>query len=53
VLPGPVRSSGVDTGGTFTDVILLDPRSGQIVTAKTPSAPADPSRSFVAGIKLE
>jgi N-methylhydantoinase A len=41
---------GVDTGGTFTDVILLDPISGRIVTAKVPSSPADPSRSFVAGI---
>src|SRR5258706_534263 len=28
----------------------LDPMHGRIVTAKTPSAPADPSRSFVAGI---
>jgi N-methylhydantoinase A len=41
---------GVDTGGTFTDVILLDPVSGRLVTAKVPSSPADPSRSFVAGI---
>jgi N-methylhydantoinase A len=41
---------GVDTGGTFTDVILLDPESGRIVTAKMPSSPADPSRSFAGGI---
>jgi N-methylhydantoinase A len=41
---------GVDTGGTFTDVILLDPESGRLVTAKVPSSPTDPSRSFVAGI---
>jgi N-methylhydantoinase A len=47
-LPGAVI--GVDTGGTFTDVILLDPVSGRIVTAKVPSSPSDPSRSFVAGI---
>jgi N-methylhydantoinase A len=47
-LPGVVI--GVDTGGTFTDIILLDPGSGRIVTAKVPSSPADPSRSFVAGI---
>jgi N-methylhydantoinase A/oxoprolinase/acetone carboxylase beta subunit len=40
---------GVDTGGTFTDVILLGPMNGRIVTAKTPCAPADPSRRFVAG----
>src|SRR5436190_13900183 len=41
---------GVDTGGTFTDVILLDPASGRPVTAKVPSSPADPSCSFGAGI---
>jgi hypothetical protein len=40
----------VDPGGTFTDVILLDPMHGWIVTAKTPCAPAGPSRSFVAGV---
>jgi N-methylhydantoinase A len=41
---------GVDTGGTFTDVILLDPASGHMVTAKTASTPADPSQGFSAGI---
>jgi hypothetical protein len=30
--------------------MLLEPMNGQIVTAKMPSAPADRSRSFVAGI---
>jgi len=45
---GPVI--GVDTGGTFTDVILLDPASRRLVAAKTPSSPADPSQGFVAGI---
>src|SRR5580698_1640185 len=46
--PGTVI--GVDTGGTFTDAILFDPVSGRLVTAKVPSSPADPSRSFAAGI---
>lgn len=41
---------GVDTGGTFTDVTLLDPHSGQIWTAKTPSTPDDPSRGFANGV---
>ncbi len=41
---------GVDTGGTFTDVILLHPATGRFATAKTPSSPTDPSRSFAAGI---
>ncbi|MGH7109376.1 MAG: hydantoinase/oxoprolinase family protein [Stellaceae bacterium] len=41
---------GVDTGGTFTDVILLDAVAGRIVTTKIPSSPTDPSRSFAAAI---
>ncbi|MBO0736739.1 MAG: hydantoinase/oxoprolinase family protein [Alphaproteobacteria bacterium] len=43
---------GVDTGGTFTDVILLDPASGRLHAAKTPSSPDDPSRSFIAGVGM-
>ena len=43
---------GVDTGGTFTDVILLDPATGRLLAAKTPSSPADPSRGFIAGIGI-
>ncbi len=41
---------GVDTGGTFTDVTLLDPVSGRLVTAKTSSTPHDPSIGFINGI---
>ena len=41
---------GVDTGGTFTDVTLLDPKSGVFWTVKTPSTPDDPSRGFGNGI---
>jgi N-methylhydantoinase A len=41
---------GVDTGGTFTDVTLLDQATGRIWTAKTPSTPDDPSRGFGTGI---
>jgi len=41
---------GVDTGGTFTDVTLLDPATGRLWTAKTPSTPDDPSRGFGNGI---
>src|SRR5919112_6181179 len=46
--PGAVL--GIDTGGTFTDVTLLDPRSGRFWKAKTPSTPDDPSRGFGDGI---
>ncbi len=41
---------GVDTGGTFTDVVALDESSGQLLSTKTPSTPADPSQGFMAGI---
>ena len=37
---------GIDTGGTFTDVTLLDPATGRVWTAKTPSTPDDPSQGF-------
>ena len=42
---------GIDTGGTFTDVVALDEDSGQVVTTKTPSTPADPAEGFLAGIE--
>src|SRR5689334_12004131 len=42
---------GIDTGGTFTDVVALDEESGQLVTTKTPSTPADPAEGFLAGIE--
>lgn len=40
----------IDTGGTFTDVTLLDRETGRSWTAKTPSTPDDPSRGFMTGI---
>ena len=41
----------LDVGGTFTDVILVDPAAGRLWTAKTPSTPEDPSRGFFAGVE--
>ena len=41
---------GIDTGGTFTDVVALDELTGQIVTTKTPSTPNDPADGFMIGI---
>ncbi|NNF13934.1 MAG: hydantoinase/oxoprolinase family protein [Gemmatimonadetes bacterium] len=38
----------VDTGGTFTDLVLLD--EGTIRTLKVPSTPDDPSRAVLDGI---
>lgn len=40
---------GVDTGGTFTDLILLTPEG--IRTYKTPSTPDDPARAIMTGVR--
>jgi N-methylhydantoinase A len=42
----------VDIGGTFTDIALHDPASGQVWRAKTPSVPSDPSQAFITGVRL-
>ena len=41
---------GIDTGGTFTDVVALDEDTGELVTTKTPSTPADPADGFIDGV---
>ncbi len=41
---------GIDTGGTFTDVTMIDIATGRIVNAKRPSTPSDPSSGFADGI---
>jgi len=39
----------VDTGGTFTDLVLLD--RGRIATLKVPSTPADPAQAVLDGVR--
>ena len=41
---------GVDVGGTFTDVVLVEESSGDILAAKVPTVPADPSQGCIDGI---
>ncbi len=41
---------GVDVGGTFTDVFVLDEETDAVVAAKVPSTPQDQSEGFVNGI---
>ena len=41
---------GIDTGGTFTDVVAFDEDTGELVTTKTPSTPGNPADGFLAGI---
>lgn len=41
---------GVDVGGTFTDLLALNPESGTFRVAKVPSTPEDQSVGFIAGL---
>ena len=41
---------GVDVGGTFTDLLLVDETSGKVFTAKVPSTPDDSSIGVLNGI---
>jgi len=43
------RLLGVDTGGTFTDLVLLD--GSKVRTYKLPSTPDDPSRAVLEGVR--
>ncbi len=41
---------GIDTGGTFTDLVVLHP-DGRSLQLKLPSTPDDPARALVAGLE--
>lgn len=41
---------GVDTGGTFTDLICVD-EAGESIIVKTPSTPDDPSVAIIDGLQ--
>jgi N-methylhydantoinase A len=43
-------SLGIDTGGTHTDLILIDREAGQTWTAKVQTTPADPLQGILSGI---
>ena len=42
---------GVDIGGTFTDLIFYDERTGAILVGKEPTTPSDPQRGVIAAIE--
>ncbi len=49
---------GIDTGGTFTDLVAVDPATGMITTFKTPSVPSNPGQALLnaiagAGIEMD
>ena len=41
---------GVDVGGTFTDLLLVNEKNGQAWSAKVPSTPADQSIGVLSGL---
>jgi N-methylhydantoinase A len=49
-LKNPIYVVGVDVGGTFTDIFVLDEAAGTVTTVKVPSTRDDQSKGFVQGI---
>jgi N-methylhydantoinase A len=47
---GEVRRAGVDVGGTFTDVVTVDPASGRLLQAKALTTYPDPTQGFLAAL---
>ncbi len=42
---------GVDTGGTFTDLVVFDPATGQLDTHKVSSTPDNPALAVLQGVQ--
>jgi 5-oxoprolinase (ATP-hydrolysing) len=49
-MPGRYRI-GLDIGGTFTDLVLTDDRTGEIHLHKVPTTPADPADGALQGLR--
>ena len=41
----------IDTGGTFTDVLMWDSQTSAFTTLKVPSTPAHPEEAFLQGVR--
>lgn len=50
-MAGGRHIAGVDVGGTFTDILLVDEEDGSVVAWKTPTTPDDPARGVLAGLR--
>ncbi|HVB64438.1 MAG TPA: hydantoinase/oxoprolinase family protein [Nitrolancea sp.] len=49
-MSGPRYRLGVDIGGTFTDLALLEQQSGTLITGKTLTTPSDPADGVLLGL---
>ena len=47
----PRYQIGVDIGGTFTDIMVVDERDGTMRAHKTPTTPDDPSTGLLSGVR--
>lgn len=43
--------AAADVGGTFTDLVLVDPSGASAAVVKLPTTPDDPSRALLHGIE--
>jgi len=43
---------GIDIGGTFTDFVIFDPSTNELVSFKLPSSPSNPSLAILEGIEI-
>jgi N-methylhydantoinase A len=46
---GATYRIGIDVGGTFTDLVLINEMTGEVVVDKVPTTPADPSEGTLQG----
>ncbi len=49
--PAPRLRIGIDTGGTFTDIVSIDGASGTMRVTKVASTPANPGIALARGVK--
>lgn len=49
-MPAAGLRIGIDTGGTFTDIVCVDAASGGLTVTKVPSTPANPALGLVDGV---
>lgn len=47
----PIYKLAVDTGGTFTDLCLLNEETGELTVSKVPSTPDNPAKAILAGLE--
>lgn len=43
---------GIDIGGTFTDLSLMNEATGELTELKTPTVTDDPAQGIINGLKL-